>query len=154
MTELFQLDIKALRRRFLDGTLDPVALLDHYQSRIDQLNPMLNALIAPDPTARHQAEASAKRYRSEKPLGPLDGISVTVKDNILQTGLAATIGSPVFESHHPKKDETAVACLRRAGAVLLGKTNVPEFCLEGFCSNTLFGTSKKPLEPGAYAGRL
>ncbi|MGH1479460.1 MAG: amidase [Geminicoccales bacterium] len=152
MTELFQLDIKALRRRFLDGTLDPVALLDHYQSRIDQLNPMLNALIAPDPTARHQAEASAKRYRSEKPLGPLDGISVTVKDNILQTGLAATIGSPVFESHHPKKDETAVACLRRAGAVLLGKTNVPEFCLEGFCSNTLFGTSKNPWNPALTPG--
>ena len=156
MTQLYQLDIKTLQRRFLDGTLDPVALLEHYQKRIDQLNPMLNALITPDPLARHQAEASARRYRSRKPLGPLDGIPVTVKDNIPQTGLAATIGSPVFESHHPKKDETAVARLRAAGAVLLGKTNLPEFCLEGYCSNTLFGTTRNPwdtnLTPGGSSG--
>ncbi len=156
MAELFQLDINTMRQRFLDGTLDPVDLLDHYLERIERLNPALNALIAADPTMRDQAEASAKRYRSGKSLGLLDGIPVTIKDNIPQTGLAATIGSPVFENHHPEKDETAVARLRAAGAVLLGKTNVPEFCVEGYCSNVLFGTTRNPwdvdLTPGGSSG--
>jgi aspartyl-tRNA(Asn)/glutamyl-tRNA(Gln) amidotransferase subunit A len=152
VTELFQLGIEAMRRRFLDGTLDPVALLKHYRERIEALNPTLNALIAVDPTMRDQAEASAKRYRQRKSKGPLDGIPCTVKDNISQTGLAATIGSPMFESHHPEIDETAVARLRAAGAVLLGKTNVPEFCVEGYCSNALFGTTRNPWDPALTPG--
>lgn len=156
MPELFKLDIGTIRRRFLGGILDPVVLLDHYQERIEALNPTLNALIAADPTVRDQAQASAKRYRSKKPLGPLDGIPCTVKDNIPQAGLAATIGSPVFENHRPRKDETVVARLRAAGALLLGKTNVPEFCVEGYCSNALFGTTRNPwdtaLTPGGSSG--
>ncbi len=156
MPDLFQLDIGTIRQRFQGGALDPVTLLEHYLHRIEKLNPRLNALIAPDPTMRDQAEASTKRYRQGKPLGPLDGIPCTVKDNIPQTGLIATIGSPVFEHHTPKKDETAVARLRAAGAVLLGKTNVPEFCVEGYCSNALFGTTRNPwdteLTPGGSSG--
>ncbi|MEZ5935653.1 MAG: amidase [Alphaproteobacteria bacterium] len=156
MTDFFRLDVKTLQKRLRDGDLEPVDLLEHYLARIERLNPTLNALIATDPTAYEQAQASTKRYRAKKPLGPLDGIPCTIKDNIPMAGLTCTLGSPVFRDYRPSKDETAVARLRAAGAVLLGKTNVPEFCVEGYCANALFGVTHNPwdtaLTPGGSSG--
>jgi aspartyl-tRNA(Asn)/glutamyl-tRNA(Gln) amidotransferase subunit A len=152
MPDLFRLDIRTLQKRLRDGDITAVDLLDHYAERIEGLNPGINALIAADPTARLQAEASAKRYAGKKPLGPLDGIPCTVKDNIPMAGLACTLGSPAFRDYRPTKDETAVARLRAAGAVLIGKTNIPEFCVEGYCSNALFGTTGNPWNPALTPG--
>ncbi|MGE0253739.1 MAG: amidase [Alphaproteobacteria bacterium] len=148
--------IADLLRAYRAGTSDPVAALEHCLGRIAALNPRLNALVAPDPTARAQAEASAARWRDGAPCGQLDGVPCTVKDNIPQAGLPASFGSAVYRAEVCARDETAVARLRAAGAVLLGKTNVPEFCLEGFTANEAFGVTRNPwnpqLTPGGSSG--
>ena len=84
-------DLAALHRGLRNGSVDPVDLLDHYLARIEKPNPALNALITPDPTARAQAEAGAARYRKGMPRGPLDGIPCSIKDNIPQAGMTATL---------------------------------------------------------------
>ncbi len=96
--------------------------------RLEAVNPALNAVIALDRAgALAAARASTERWRAGTPLSPLDGVPVSVKDNILQQGLPATWGSRLYRDFVPERDETPVARLRAAGALLFGKTNVPEF---------------------------
>lgn len=146
-----------LRAGFHKGAFTPIDVLAAVLARIDAVNPKLNAVISPcyDDAAR-AAEASARRYQSGQPLSPLDGIPLTVKDNILIKNCRATWGSLIFEDFIPIEDETPVAKLRAAGAVLLGKTNVSELTLEGYTDNALFGATRNPwdlaLTPGGSSG--
>ena len=78
------------------------------------------------------------------PLSPLDGVPLTIKDNLFAAGLPATWGSARISNFRPGEDEPAVARLRAAGAIILGKTNVPEFTVQGYTSNALFGTTFNP----------
>src|SRR5690606_39209169 len=106
--------------------------------------------------AARAAEQSAVRWKEGRPLGPLDGIPATVKDNVPVRGLRCTWGSRAFENYVPTSDEPAVARLRESGASILGKTNVPEFTLQGFTDNALFGVTVNPwntdLTPGGSSG--
>jgi aspartyl-tRNA(Asn)/glutamyl-tRNA(Gln) amidotransferase subunit A len=103
-----------------------------------------------------EAEASAARYVAGRPLGPLDGVPIAIKDNIAARGLAATWGCPWYAGFIPEADELPVARLREGGLVILGKTNVPEFTLEGYTGNRLFGATRNPwdasLTPGGSSG--
>ena len=100
-------------------------------ARISDVNPRLNAIATFDEAgAIASAEASTRRWREGPPLGPLDGVPLTMKDNILVAGLRATWGSLLYRDFASDKDEAPVAKLRDAGAVILGKTNVPEFTLQ------------------------
>jgi aspartyl-tRNA(Asn)/glutamyl-tRNA(Gln) amidotransferase subunit A len=126
-------------------------------ARIDAINPKLNAIVTLDaPGAMASAEASARRWKAGRPLGPLDGVPVTIKDNILAAGLRATWGSRLYRDFVPEMDETPVRRLREAGAAILGKTNVPEFTLHGFTDNEMFGVTGNPwnvtLTPGGSSG--
>jgi aspartyl-tRNA(Asn)/glutamyl-tRNA(Gln) amidotransferase subunit A len=142
----------AYRRR----ETDPLATFDALSDRIDRINPALNAIVERDGDARAAAQRSAERYARGEPLGPLDGVPVTIKDNILAAGLHCRWGSRLYEHHVPTHDELPVARLRAGGAVIVGKTNVPEFTLEGYTSNLLFGTTRNPwdtrLTPGGSSG--
>ena len=145
-----------LARRYRDGTLDPVAALDDIAARIDAINPALNALVTPDPSARDQARASAQRFARSAPLGSLDGIPVAVKDNLVVAGLRTTWGTRGLAGNLADRDELPVARLRATGAVIVGKTNVPEFTLEGYTANPLFGVTRNPWNllntPGGSSG--
>ncbi|HEU0200822.1 MAG TPA: amidase [Burkholderiaceae bacterium] len=125
-------------------------------ARIERLNPQLNAVVTLDPSAREQAAASTARLRAGRPRSALDGVPVTIKDNMLVAGLRATWGSRLFADFVPAHDELPVARLRAAGAVILGKTNVPEFTLQGYTDNPLFGPTRNPwdthLTPGGSSG--
>ena len=126
-------------------------------ARIERLNPVLNAVIAADAAAALLgARQSEARWAEGRPAGPLDGVPLTLKDNIAVAGLPCRWGSPAFRDHAPVQDELPVARLRAGGAVILGKTNVPEFTLEGYTSNTLFGPTGNPwnprLTPGGSSG--
>jgi len=142
---------------FATRSLSPVELLTEVRERIDSINPFLNAIVALDDegaiTAARESEA---RWRRNSALGPLDGIPITVKENLLAKGLPATWGSRLFADHQPESDELPVARLRAKGAVILGKTNAPELTLEGFTSNLVFGTTRNPwdtsLTPGGSSG--
>lgn len=143
-------DLAAAYRR---GAVTPPQVLADCWARIDAVNPRLNALIAPRREASvADAAASAERFRQGRPLGLLDGIPLAVKDNIPSADQATTWGSPAGRAHRPPHDELVLARARAAGAVVVGKTNVPEFTLEGYTANPLFGTTCNPWNPALTPG--
>jgi aspartyl-tRNA(Asn)/glutamyl-tRNA(Gln) amidotransferase subunit A len=134
-----------------------VDLLDDFLARNELINPRLNAIVAINPAAaRLAAQASEVRARSGNRLSRLDGIPVTVKDNIFVAGFPATWGSRLYENYRPESDDIAIARLRSAGANLLAKTNTPEFALAAYTDNLLFGPTRNPwnlkLTPGGSSG--
>lgn len=157
MQPLWQLSAGELGAAFRDGLSTPSEALRSVLARIDEVDPHINAIVTLDRTvAEKAAEASDRRWASGKPLGPLDGVPVTIKDSILVRGLRATWGSQLYADYIPEADEEPVARLRAAGAVILGKTNVPELTLHGYTNNALFGTTRNPwdlsLTPGGSSG--
>ncbi|NVK35656.1 MAG: amidase [Rhodobacteraceae bacterium] len=156
MTVFWKKTIAELARDLADGHTTAALLTQQFLERIDKLNPLVNALITWNPGALAQAEASDARRKARQAIGPLDGIPLVVKDNILTAGIRTTWGSAVYEDYYPEEDETPVARLKNAGMVVLGKSNVPEFTLEGFTDNPLFGPTRNPwdleLTPGGSSG--
>ena len=139
------------------GTVTPVQVLADCFTRIDAVNPTLNAVIAQRREAAFEdAARSSERFARGAALSLLDGIPLAVKDNIASADLATTWGCVALRDHRPKFDELALARARKAGAIIIGKTNVPEFTLEGHTHNRLFGTTRNPwnmaLTPGGSSG--
>lgn len=150
-------EIGALAAALRNGELSAVALLERCLARIEELNGSLNAFVAIDQDAAFRAATESDlRLSSGKARSPLEGIPVSIKDNLLVRGLPATWGSRALADYVPDHDELPVARLREAGAVLLGKTNVPELTLEGYTANDLFGVTRNPLDtrltPGGSSG--
>ena len=146
-------DLAGLAAELRSFALGAEALLDRCLARIAGRDPALNSIVALDlDTARQAARDSDARLRAGAPLSPLDGIPLTVKDSILVRGMPATWGSRAFKDFVPAQDELPVARLRAAGAVILGKTNVPELTLEGYTANTLFGVTRNPWNPALTPG--
>ncbi len=151
--EPWRLGVTEVAAAYRSGDLDPEVLLDALLDRIARLDPSLNTLVAIDAEgARTAARGSASRWRAGTPRSLIDGVPLTVKDNLLMAGLPATWGSRAYAGFRPAEDEAPVARLRAAGAVLLGKTNVPELTLEGYTSNLLFGTTRNPWDPALTPG--
>jgi amidase len=116
-----------LHEQMRRGTLTSVALTRLCLDRVTAVNPVLNAVLAVDGTALDQAADADRRYAAGTPLGPLDGIPVLIKDSIDTAGLASTAGSRLLATTPPRRDAAVVERLRRAGAVVLGKTNLTEW---------------------------
>lgn len=154
---LWKLDAGALASGYASGALSPVDVMRNVLERLDDANPRINAVIArDDDAAMAAATASAARWAQGAPLSPLDGVPISVKDNIPVQGLICTWGSRLFAQHAPRSDESPASRLRRAGALLFAKTNVPEFTLQGYTDNVLFGTTRNPWHllstPGGSSG--
>lgn len=146
-----------LGRAFRAGRVSPVEVLNDVLQQCERVNPVLNSIVALDETgAKEAATASERRFREGTAIGPLDGVPLTIKDNLLCRGLPASWGSPLFRHFVPAEDELPVARIRAAGAVIVGKTNVPQFTLQGYTSNPLFGLTHNPwateLTPGGSSG--
>jgi aspartyl-tRNA(Asn)/glutamyl-tRNA(Gln) amidotransferase subunit A len=156
VTEWHRRDVRRLAVDLRDGALTARALLDHYLERVERLDPLLNAFVYLDPEATAAADASDARLRAGRPLGPLDGVPVSVKDNLLVQGCPAAWGSSLYADYVPDHDEAPVARLRACGAVLMGKTNTPEFSLKTYTDNPVFGATRNPwnlaLTPGGSSG--
>jgi amidase len=120
-------------------------LVDAYAGRIEAHNPAVNAVVALDVDAA-RAEAAAvdeARARGEA-LGPLAGLPLTIKDAFEVVGFTATCGLPPLAEHRPDRDADAVARLRAAGAIVLGKTNLPAGAADWQSSNDLYGLTRNP----------
>lgn len=156
MSAPWQRSAAALAAAFRAGETTPSAHLALLQKRIAALNPRLNAIIAFAADLGSQLEESERRVRSGQPRSALEGIPVIVKDNILAKGMPCVWGSRVFKDYIPEEDELPVARLRAAGAIILGKTNVPELTFEGITWNPVFGATRNPydldLTPGGSSG--
>jgi Asp-tRNA(Asn)/Glu-tRNA(Gln) amidotransferase A subunit family amidase len=135
--------------------VSPVEVVDALADRIRRLNPKLNAYVTLDlENARKDAEMKHK-MRQEHPdgdLGLLHGVPVAIKDDLEVAGLRYTCGSRLREKEVGKTDDLTVARLRRAGAIILGKTNEPEFGHKGVTDNKLFGTTPTPWNLERTAG--
>ena len=154
---LWRLAAMELAAGYRAQAFSPIDALNAILERISAVNPRLNAIVTLDAEgARAAALASAARWSAGTALSNLDGIPLSVKDNIPVRGMRATWGSRVYADFVPDADELPIARLRAAGAVILGKTNCPEFTLHGYTDNSLFGTTRNPwniaLTPGGSSG--
>lgn len=156
MSARWQLGAAGLAAAFARRETTPVEHLALLKGRIAALNPKLNAIIAFDSTADAAARESTARFASGRARGPLEGVPVVVKDNILAKGMPCVWGSRVYREYVPTADELPVARLRAAGAIVLGKSNVPELTFEGITWNPVFGATRNPydteLTPGGSSG--
>ncbi|HLJ61044.1 MAG TPA: amidase family protein [bacterium] len=125
--------------------VSPVEIVDAILARIDRVNPTLNAYctIAAGQARAAAREAEAAVMRGDA-LGILHGIPVSVKDLIETAGIRTTMGSLVFAEYVPEEDAPVVARAKRAGAIILGKTNTPEFGHKAVTDNRVFGPTRNP----------
>ncbi len=149
--------LEGLAAELKDGQASSVGLVERALRRIETLDSRLNSFVALDPSgALAAAKESDERRARDQAKSPLDGIPVSVKDNIHVAGFPTTWGSRALIGYRPTKDELPIARLRRAGMIVIGKTNVPEFTLEGYTRNDLFGVTRNPwntdLTPGGSSG--
>ena len=127
-----------LAHRIRQRELSPVEVLDHFLARIETHNPVLNAfLTVPEEIARKAAKRAEKQLRDGTRLGPLHGVPVAIKDMEYTQGVRTTLGSRVYRDFVPEFDAIIVERLKRAGAIVIGKTNTPEFALLGETRNAL-----------------
>ncbi|MCW2288947.1 amidase [Leucobacter luti] len=128
------------------------ALQAHWD-RIDEVNPILNAVIYEDrESALAQALAADERQAAGAELGPLHGLPLTNKDTNETAGMPNTWGSPLLQHVIPTSDSLIVERMRAAGAIMTGKTNVPEFAAGGHTFNEVFGATGNPYDPTRSAG--
>jgi amidase len=136
-------------------------LLELHLERIAERNPQLNALVSLDEdraragaAAADEALAAAGRGGEGvgEGIGPLHGLPFAFKDTHAVAGWRTTYGSPLFADHVPERDDLLVERVRAAGAVVIGKTNVPEFAAGSHTFNTIFGTTLNPVDPSRSAG--
>ncbi len=147
MTELCDLEAVELRRLIGAGEISPVDLLESCIARIEAENPAVNAITATAyDRARTEARAAEAAVKRGDALGPLHGLPIGVKDLSETEGLLTTHGSPLFARHVPAADERVVAVLRRAGAIVLAKTNTPEFGAGANTRNEVFGPTRNPFD--------
>lgn len=148
MIDVTELSISELRNALETGRTTSVELVKAYLARIDAYNgpeteTRLNAVVVRNPDAIREAEASDKRRTSGETLSPLDGIPYTVKDSYLVKGLTAASGSPAFKDLIAQYDAFAVERLRNAGAICLGKTNMPPMA-NGGMQRGHYGRAESP----------
>ena len=121
--------------------------------RIDAINPTVNAIVAIDvDAARKVARESDQRRAANAVRGPLDGITMTVKDSIAVEGFPATSGFPPLADYRPISDAPSVSRLRRAGVTIVGKSNLSTMASDFQCDNPLFGTTRNPWNPEMTSG--
>ncbi|WP_244962974.1 amidase family protein [Nocardioides dongkuii] len=144
---------RAMAAAVREGRVSARALLELHLERIAAVNPVLNAIVSLDVDRARAGADEADRYQAAGGrLGALHGLPFAVKDTHAAAGWRTTYGSPLFADHVPDADDLIVERVRRAGVVLIGKTNVPEFAAGSHTFNRVFGTTRNPHDPSRSAG--
>lgn len=148
MSEACDLSAMEARHRIGKRTLSPVELLESCLARIEKTNPTFNAMVAMDvDAARARAKALEGEIQRGAQLGLLGGLPVGVKDLEATAGLRTTLGSLLYKNNVPAVDDGTVARVRAAGAVIVGKTNTPEFGAGANTRNRVYGATGNPFDP-------
>ena len=149
-------DLSAFEARRLIGSrqLSPIELLDSCIERIESVNPSVNAVVATCyERAREEAQVQTDHLMKGRELAPLFGLPLGVKDLEDTEGLVTTYGSPLYRDHVPNEDELLVARLRKAGAIVVGKTATPEFGAGGNTTvNPVHGYTGNAFDPSRACG--
>ena len=152
--ELVLWDARRLAGAIRAGEVSAVEVMEAHLAHIGRMNPLLNAIVSPrDPDLLlAEAHAADAAVASGKPVGPLHGLPIAVKDLQPVKGLPWTQGSPIFRDLIAPHDSIMVERLRGAGAIIVGKTNTPEFCLGSHTFNPVFGPTRNPYDLSRSAG--
>ena len=136
--------------------VSPVEVVESYLHSIDQNNPSLNAIVTLAPDLLDRARAREREMTQRATPGPIHGVPLTVKDTIATAGIRSTSGSRLLSDFVPEVDALAIARLKAAGAIILGKTNTPEMAIPYETDNPVFGRTNNPHEltrtPGGSSG--
>ena len=141
-----------LAEQIRSKSVSPTEVMQAHLSRIESVNPKLNAIVTPDETAMDQAREAEDALMRGELRGPLHGVPFTAKDSVDVGGLRTTRGSRFFEDHVPDADAVVITRLKDAGAVFLGHTNVPEFVFWFETDNAVFGRTENPWKLGRTTG--
>src|SRR6266568_4242343 len=134
-----------LARLYRAHKVSPLDVMQVLLERIDLVNPRVNAIVTLDrDAALWQARRATAALKRGATLGPLHGIPVGIKDVTATKGIRTTYGSKLFEQHVPDEDAVVVERLKAAGAIILGKTNTPEFAFGPNTTNAVFGATRNP----------
>ena len=152
MSELTWLSTRDLAARIAAGQVSAVEAVESHLARIEEVNPVVNAVVTVDPErALAEARAADQAFVAARsggaPLPPLHGVPMTHKDTHDTAGMRTTFGSPVHAERVPEQDDLVVARLRAAGVITTGKSNVPEFAAGSHTFNPVFGTTVNPYDP-------
>ncbi|ADJ13832.1 amidase [Halalkalicoccus jeotgali] len=145
--EITEATVADIHDAYEAGTLTCRELVEQYEQRIeayDRNGPELNAVVTVNPHAVERAEELDEAFESEGLVGPLHGIPVAIKDQVETAGVRTTFGSEAFADYQPSADATLVEELRDAGAVVLAKTNLPDWATSWFGYSSVLGRTKNP----------
>jgi amidase len=146
--QIMETTIDDIHAAFKSGKLTAHQLVQGYLDRInayDKQGPQINSIITLNPKALEEADKLDAQYKNSGFVGPLHGIPVLVKDEIDTAGMPTTLGSVVFKNYNPPLDSFAVSRLKKAGAIILGKTTLSEFAA-GDTYGSLFGATRNPYD--------
>jgi aspartyl-tRNA(Asn)/glutamyl-tRNA(Gln) amidotransferase subunit A len=153
---IVKMDATRIAQLIAKRELSPVEVMQAHLDRIAAVNPKLNAIVTLADDAREKAKKAEAAVTSGARLGPLHGVPLTVKDGIDTAGVLTQRGSPIFRGRVPDTDATVVARLKAAGAILIAKTNPPEFSYSIETDNLLTGRTNNPWNldytPGGSSG--
>jgi amidase len=156
MTDPTKESLTTLVESIRSGMISPVEIVEAYLGRIEKINPKLNAIVTIAPDALERAKQAETAITRGNALGPLHGMPLTIKDTIETAGLRTTSGSAMRAGFTPERDAPAVARLKAAGAIVLGKTNAAEMAMDYTADNPVFGRTNNPydlaLTPGGSSG--
>jgi len=153
MPEVIGQSATALARQIRRGDLTPTAVVEAHLDRIDAVDDEVNAFVTLNDEARVRAREATEAVETGEALGPLHGVPVAVKDLSDTAGLRTTMGSKLLAENVPEEDDIFVRRLKAAGAIVVGKTNTPEFGrLSTVTRNELFETTRNPWDTAKTTG--
>ena len=155
-SDIVMMDARELAGAIAARQVSCAEVMAAYLDHIGKLNPKVNAIVALADNALEDARKAEAAVMSGAQLGPLHGVPFTVKDGIDTAGVLTQRGSPIFKGRVPDTDATVVARLKAAGAILIAKTNPPEFAYSIETDNFLTGRTNNPWNldytPGGSSG--
>ena len=147
MDELIYASATSLARAIREKQVSSFEVVEAFLHRIEAVNPLLNAVVQlnAEPALTQAKQADLALAHGEI-IGPLHGVPITVKDSFDTEGIISTAGTKGRASYIPQQDATAVVRMRAAGAILLGKTNLPELSLAYESNNLIYGRTNNPYD--------
>jgi amidase len=129
--------------------ISAVEVVGAFIAQIERVNPKVNAIVTFLP---EQALKAAKAMDRKKQKSLFGGLPIAYKDNVQTKGIRTTFGSPIYEKNIPEENHLIVQRLSAAGAITIGKTNLPEFAAGSQTFNAVFGATKNPYDPSKTCG--
>ena len=151
--EICYLTAREIRDKIRNRDLSAVEVMEAHLAQIEKVNPTVNAIVTLHPDrALDGAKAADAAIANGEALGPLHGLPTAVKDLTLTKGMRTTFGSPIYKDNVPDRDAIIVERIKKAGAIIIGKTNTPEFGAGSNTFNPVFGATLNPYDTSKTCG--